>query len=135
MIRLLADVNAVGHFEYLAALMQGAEWIDFWNDLELKLLTFDDIDLPPDANDLEVWQRCQAEELVLLTDNRNHESPDSLQAAILTLNTPDSIPVFTISDLKQFRARREYADRVVERFYEYLMELDRYRGTGRLFLP
>ncbi|HWG45363.1 MAG TPA: hypothetical protein VN688_21550 [Gemmataceae bacterium] len=30
---------------------------------------------------------------------------------------------------------RAYAERVVERLLEYLIDIDNYRGTGRLYLP
>ncbi|MEX0715041.1 MAG: hypothetical protein WD066_00560 [Planctomycetaceae bacterium] len=131
---ILADVNAQSQAQRLASLMQ-AEWPEFWDDLELVVRTFGDVGLPLDASDLEVWQLCQAEDFVLLTDNRNHDSPDSLEATIRRLNTSDSLPVFTISDLERFGSDRDFSGLVVDRFYEFLLRLDELRGTGRLYLP
>jgi hypothetical protein len=89
----------------------------------------------PDAPDLEIWQACQTEELVLITDNRNRDSVDSLEAVIRQHNQPQSLPVFTISNKSRFRKSRAYAEKVLEDLYDYLMRIDEIRGTGRLYLP
>jgi hypothetical protein len=115
--------------------MQGESWAEFWKELGLVFRRFDDVGLPPTATDLELWQRCQAEELILITDNRNEDTPNSLTVAIRTLNIPNSLPVFTIADLDKFVASRDYQERVVAALYDYLLRIDEVRGTGRLFLP
>jgi hypothetical protein len=84
---------------------------------------------------LEIWQLCQAEKLVFITDNRNHDSADSLESAIQLHNSPDALPVFTIADLNRFRTSRSYAERVLESLYDYLLRIDTVRGAGRLYLP
>src|SRR5260370_1153796 len=96
---LLADNNVVGQVAYLVQMMQAKPWGDFWDELGLVLRHFEDIGLAPTASDLEIWQCCQAEELILITDNRNDDSAESLTAAIRSFNTPTSLPVFTIADL------------------------------------
>jgi hypothetical protein len=50
-----------------------------------------------------------------------------------TLST--SLPVFTISDIHRFRSEREYVETVVAKLLEYLIDVDKLRGTGRLYLP
>ena len=72
---------------------------------------------------------------MFITNNRNSDSPDSLEATIRQYNTTHSLPVFTIADLDDFRKNRTYARRVLERLYEYLLDIARVRGTGRLYLP
>jgi hypothetical protein len=84
---------------------------------------------------LEVWNVCQAEELILITDNRNLDSEDSLEATIRRNNSPESLPVFTIADMNQFRTNNPYAECVVEALYDDLLRIDDVRGTGRLDLP
>jgi hypothetical protein len=84
---------------------------------------------------LEIWQRCQAEELVLITNNRNENSADSLESAIKVFNTPRSLPVFTIANLPRFKTSGQYANAVLKQLYEYLLDIDRVRGAGRLYLP
>jgi hypothetical protein len=54
------------------------------------------------------------EELILITDNRNKNDPDSLEATIQSRNTLTSLPVFTIANVPHLRASRPYADRVIE---------------------
>jgi hypothetical protein len=132
---ILADINVIGQVAYLVQLMQADPWRNFWKELGLVLLRFEDVGLAPDAADVEIWRRCQAEELILITDNRNDDSPDSLASAIRNFNTPGSLPVFTIADLDKFGASRDYDERVMVAFYDYLLRIDEVRGTGRLFLP
>ncbi len=132
---ILADVHLSGPVNDLVREMQSEPWAEFWKYLGLALFHFDDVGLTPTSTDLEIWQRCQAEQLVLVTNNRNEDSPDSLEATIRQYNTPESLPVFTIGNLDSFRLSRAYAERVLKRLYEYLLDIESVRGTGRLFLP
>jgi len=115
--------------------MQAEPWGEFWDLLGLALKQFEDVGLSRSSSDSEIWRTCQSEQLILITDNRNHASPDSLEATIRQYNEPNSLPVFTIGDFDKFRTRRQYAERVLERLYDYLMRIDEVRGTGRLYLP
>jgi len=132
---ILADAHAIGHVDYLVRLLQAAPWAEFWQDLGITYFRFEDVGLSPESTDLEIWQRCQAEQLILITDNRNYDSPASLESVIRELNAPDSLPVFTIGDLDKLRTSRRYAERVVIMLYDYLLRIDTVRGTGRLYLP
>jgi hypothetical protein len=133
--RLLADANAVGQVEHLVQRMRSEPWADFWWSLDLVLAHFGDVGLNAASTDLDIWRTCQAEGLVLITDNRNLDSPDSLEATIRSWNTSDSLPVFTIADMDEFRASSSYVDRVAESLYDYLLRIDDVRGAGRLYLP
>jgi predicted nuclease of predicted toxin-antitoxin system len=135
MVRLLADNDVVGNVEDLVREMRSPQWADFWAALGLTLVYFRDVGLAPTASDREIWQTCQAQQLLLITNNRNLEDPESLEATIRSSTTPDSLPVFTISDVQAFRTDRAYVERVVERLYEYIIQIDELRGTGRLYLP
>jgi hypothetical protein len=131
---ILADANALGHVTALVQQMRSGEWAEFWIALGLELKHFEDVGLSADSSDLEIWKTCQAEELVLVTDNRNLDAPDSLEATIRDHNLPDSLPVFPISDLNASRTNRAYANKVLEDFYDYLLRIDEVRGAGRLYL-
>ena len=96
---ILADANIIGPVDALVQQMQSSKWVDFWVFLDLEFKRFDDVGLSPDSSDLLIWQTCQAEQLILITDNRNKKSADSLEATIQQYNQPDSLPVFTISDI------------------------------------
>ena len=132
---ILADHNVRGQVDYLAALLRSDLWSPFWNDLALAIMHFEQVGLQSTARDREVWQRCQDEQLVLITANRNQSGPDSLEATIRSLNTPVSLPVFTIADLNRLSVSRAYADEIVESLLEFLRRIEDLRGTGRLWLP
>ena len=132
---ILADVNAIGDVEYLVQRMQSEPWREFWLHLGLVLWHFEDFGLSSESPDSEIWQTCQTERLILVTDNRNNDSADSLEATIRRCIRPDSLLVFTISNKDRFSASSEFADKVVAKFYTYLIDLDAVLGTGRLYLP
>jgi hypothetical protein len=134
-ITLLADANIQGHVARLVARMQSERWGEFWDYLQLRSLSFAEVGLDLNDSDAVVWHRCQEQELLLLTDNRNNDGPDSLEAAIRANCTSKSLPVFTIGNPRSILSGHEYADRVIDRLFRYLLELDSIRGTGRLYLP
>lgn len=132
---ILADVNIVGQVEYLVRIMQSPEWVDLWQLLGLELIRFTDVGLLSTSTDLEIWNCCQREDLLLLTNNRNAAGPESLEAAIRENLTFNSLPVFTIANVRRLATSKEYAARAAERLYEYLLQIDELRGIGRLYLP
>lgn len=132
---ILADNDVRGQVEYLVTLMQAEPWAEFWQDLGLALLHFEELGLAGTASDLAVWQRCQAEQVVLITGNRNLAGPESLEATIRAHNTPQCLPILTISDVVKLNASKIYAEQVVEALLDYLQRIDSVRGTGRLYVP
>jgi hypothetical protein len=116
---ILADNNVIGQVTHLVRLMQAKPWEEFWKELGLVVCQFNDVGLLPTATDVEVWQQCQARELILITDNRNDDRPDSLSAAIRNFNNPSSLPVFTIADVERFRTNPVYREEVVIALYDY----------------
>jgi predicted nuclease of predicted toxin-antitoxin system len=132
---IIADANIHGYVDALVVLMQAEPWKLFWDYLQLRHVHFSDVGLAPDALDSIVWETCQKEELVLITDNRNRKDADSLEATIQTRSTPSSLPVFTIANVKHLRVSREYAERIIEALLDALLRIDTLRGTGRLYLP
>jgi hypothetical protein len=131
----MADNNLEGQFKHLLNRLQSEQWREFWEELALATPEFEDLGLARDASDAVVWQTCQDHEIVLFTANRNDEGPDSLEATIRRFNQASSLPVITLGDSERFSQDREYAERVVIRLLEILLDLDPYRGTGRLYLP
>jgi hypothetical protein len=115
--------------------MRAPPWNEFWEDLGLVQLHFEDVGLAPESSDLDVWLRCQTEGLVLITANRNYKGSDSLEATLRSHNGPTSLPVFTIADIDKLNNNRSYADLVAETMLDYLQRIEELRGTGRLFLP
>jgi hypothetical protein len=115
--------------------MQAEYWRELWDYLQLRLLTFRDVGLSADDPDSVVWRRCQEQSLYLLTNNRNDDGPDSLEATIRAYNTEECIPVFTIGVADRLLLSKEYLEEVVESLFDQLLRIDTLRGAGRLFLP
>src|SRR5262249_8514770 len=125
---ILADINALGQVEYLVARMQAEPWAEFWKSLGLTLKHFSDVGLTDTSSDLEIWKTVKAEQLILVTNNRSQDSADSLEAPIRQPNTPQSLPVFTIANLRKFSTSRDYFETALEKFYDYLLRIDTVRG-------
>ena len=56
-------------------------------------------------------------------------------SAIREHNPPKSLPVLTLADGERIRHEKAYAERVADRLLQYAFDIDKYRGTGRLYLP
>lgn len=132
---IVPDVNCEGHFRFLLRLLHDESRRELWHFLNLAVLTFDELGLPADASDREVWQKCQQNEVVLITANRTAEDEDSLEAVIRAGNTPRSLPVVTLANVERIRRDRDYAIRAADRLLDYLFDMDNFRGVGRVFLP
>ncbi len=132
---ILADINVGKQRRAILAIWASDTWRELWNALGLSVVRFPAVGLPNDASDALIWRTCQREELVLITGNRNHDGPDSLEATIRAENRPDSLPVITVGDTERVLQDRLYAERVAERLLDYLMRIDDFRGTGRLYVP
>jgi hypothetical protein len=134
-IKLLSDVNVQGQVARLRALMQGDYWRVFWDHPDVKIFHFDEVGLIPADSDAKVWHLCQQNRLYLLTNNRNEDGDDSLEATIRAFNTAGSLPVFTFGDAEKIQKNKAYADQVVESLFDHLLRIDALSGTGRLFIP
>jgi hypothetical protein len=133
---ILLDVNVGSKFSRLVQReFDGGTWAGLWQELALDVLTLPALHLPDDSSDERVWQTCQAEGLVLLTCNRNHDGADSLEETIRRHNQPHSLPIVTISDPHRFGNDSAYDARLAKALLIYLVDIDNVRGTGRLFVP
>src|SRR5207248_498154 len=106
-----------------------------WNSLGLSVQNFSALGLSRESPDAVVWRTCQKEKLVLITGNRNADRPDSLEAVIRAENQPDSLPVVTLANLERLARDHLYAEKVAERLLEYLMQIEDFRGAGRIYVP
>jgi len=121
--------------ETLVRYLTSPPWQEVWLSLNLQVFTFEDLGLLRDVPDSVLWQACQERQVLLNTRNRNAGGPDSLEATIRLQNTPEHLPVFTLANADRIRKNQAYAELVVERLLEYLLDIDNFRGTGRLYLP
>ena len=131
---ILSDHNCEGQAE---AIFHRLRLDETWLKLApMELNWFRQVGLSDKAKDQEVWQLCQERNFLLLTGNRtNDDKEKSLEFAIRTLMTADSLPVITIGNLKRVIPDPEYRKRCAERLAEIVYDLDNYRGAMRVYIP
>lgn len=132
---IMADHDSAGHVQILLRLLTVGTWADLWAEMAIGLASFASLGLPINTPDAVLWRHCQAHDILLITGNRNKVGPEALEAVIARENTPTSLPVLTLGAPPHVLSSRAYAERVVVRLLEILLDLDQYRGTGRLYLP
>jgi hypothetical protein len=130
----MADNDSRGQWAVLYALLQSETYRDFWREAGTAVVEFEKLGLPEGAPDEHVWRACQERHIVLVTGNRNAESPDSLENTIRAYKDASCFPVITIANPQRLMKSKKYAQRVVERLLDYLLNLDNYRGAGRLYV-
>jgi hypothetical protein len=131
----MADHDVEGQVRVLLRLLTSGAWCEVWHGLAMRVESFASLGLPENTPDAALWQFCQAQQIILITGNRNKVGTDALEAVIARNNTPTSLPVLTIGTPPRVLSSREYAERVATRLLEVLLDVEQYRGTGRLYLP
>jgi hypothetical protein len=134
---LVADMNVQGHLPYLRYLLEA---LDLWTvliELNLRLVTFPDLQLARDLDDRPLWNRCQQNGWVLFTENRNDDGPDSLQATLTDSWQWGHLPVLTLSSKRRFEHDRRYAERVATDVADLLFGIaqQEYRDQPRIYVP
>ena len=102
--------------------------------LDIPMLTFNDVGLPIDSNDRDVWRFAQKKQLILLTGNRNKDGEDSLEQTIRNENTPNSLPVITIGIVDRLE-ESAYREQCAEKLVEIIFDIENYLGVGRIYIP
>jgi len=82
MLKIMADNDVLGHVRMLVQLCESAPWDEFWREAACEFCTFADLGLAENATDAQIWWSCQENEVVLITGNRNAESPQSLEVTL-----------------------------------------------------
>jgi len=130
-MKILVDHNLKGHAALLFVTLKEDGWVEL---LDLSFVYFSETPLDESSDDTTVWRYAQAQHALLLTDNRNRRSDDSLQATIERENHPQALPVLTIGSKERLNDP-EYRSRVAEGIADVIIYLDNFRGAGRIFLP
>ena len=128
---ILADHNIEGQATILLGVLGAEGWLELFS---IRLMTFAQAGLPYTSSDLEVWRFAQANGMVLLTANRRMTGDDTLEETIRKENTPTSLPVLTIGNVYRM-VERTYRERCATRLLEIGLDLEDYKGTGRIFIP
>ena len=87
-----------------------------------------------ESSDRIVWRYAQEHQMMILTANRNMKGEDSLEQVMREENTEISFPVLTIGNIERL-SEAEYRERCAERLIEIAVNIDNYKGVGRLFIP
>lgn len=132
---IMADHDIEGQVRVLLRLLTSATWYEVWHELAVRVESFTSLGLSESTSDAALWQLCQMQQIILITGNRNKVGPDALEAVIERHNTPTSLPVLTIGAPPRVLSSRAYAERVATRLLEVLLDVEQYRGAGRLYLP
>ena len=93
-----------------------------------------DLGLPDDSSDQGIWRFAQQHRLLLITSNRNQENETSLQATIEHENTPEALPVLTLSQSNRLLLPG-YRQQAVHKLVEIIIYLENYLGVGRIYIP
>ena len=123
--------NIEGQAAILWKMLETEGWLELY---PLRLVTFADVGLLSNSSDREVWRFAQANQMILLTENRNMKDKDSLEQTIREENALASLPVLTIGSLDRLK-EKNYRERCVNRLLEIWINLENYLGTGRIFIP
>lgn len=131
MITILVDHNMEGQATLLGGTLVTEGWLDL---IPVRLVTFAEVGLPFDSSDRSVWRFVQAQQMLLLTDNRSMKGADSLEQTPREENTPTSLPILTIGSVNRLD-ERGYREECAERLVEIVLDLENYLGASRIFIP
>lgn len=134
MPRVVADNDVVGMVRRIEQILHSEEWAEFTAAVNVEFLTLEDVGIPRDATDEQVWTRCQELDCVLMTGNRTGGA-DSLETVLAEKAGRDSLPVFTLADPRRVLRDAAYAEATAIRVLDCLDRLDELQGTTRLFVP
>ncbi|QTA90632.1 DUF5615 family PIN-like protein [Desulfonema magnum] len=130
-ITILADHDIEGKARLLYHTLRKEGWTELCS---VKMILFADVGLADNSTDREVWRFAQKNGMILLTGNRNMENEDSLEQTLRDENTPESLPVLTVSRAGRLDGR-VYRQRCAEKIMEIAVYLEDYLGTARIFIP
>jgi predicted nuclease of predicted toxin-antitoxin system len=127
----LVDYNLDGYALIFLGILTKLGWLEF---ATIRFVTFREAGLSMDISDRILWRYAQDHRMIILTANRNMKGEDSLEQVMREENTEISLPVVTIGNLDRF-SETDYRERCVERLMEIVLDIDQYKGAGRLFIP
>jgi predicted nuclease of predicted toxin-antitoxin system len=127
----LVDYNLDGYALIFLGILTKLGWLEFTS---IQFITFREVGLLMESSDRIVWCYAQEHQMMILTANRNMKGEDSLEQVIREENTENSFPVLTIGNLDRL-SEADYRERCVERLIEIVLDVDNYKGAGRLFIP
>jgi hypothetical protein len=131
MITVLLDNDITGHRELFIGTLKSTGWDEHGL---LEFITLPEAGLARNTIDRVIWWHCQTHGYLLLTGNRNQEDADSLEQTMQEENTPDSLPIITISQPQRI-IEVDYRERCIHSLVDIIIFLNQYLGTGRQYIP
>ena len=131
MISIMLDNDIAGHRDLFEGTLRSAGWDEYGF---VEFITMDQAGIASDALDSEVWRFCQQRGLLLLTANRNLDDESSLEQTLRENNTPESLPIITVSAPQRI-VEPEYRERCIHALIGIALDLDNYLGAARLYIP
>jgi hypothetical protein len=128
---VLADHNLEGQAVLLWGTLAAEGWLAL---LPLRLVMFHEVGLPAESTDRDVWRYAQTHQMVLLTGNRRKKGADSLEQVIREESTSTSLPVITVARVNRLD-ERAYREQCSSRLIEIMLDIEKYVGVGRIFIP
>jgi hypothetical protein len=128
----LIDHNLERHAVILLGNLASQGWLEV---IPIRFASFQEVELDIDSNDRMVWRVAQANQMILLTANRKMKGKDALEKVLREENKPDSLPVITIGHADRVLDERAYRYQCLDRLLEIVIDVENYRGVGRLFIP
>lgn len=122
--------NIEGQVELLWGTLKSEGWLSL---ISVEWVTFQEVDLPIDSNDREVWRFAQANNLILLTTNRSMKDENSLEQTLREENMTTSLPVLTIGHQERILYDSVFKNNVQSDWL--MLDLENYLGTRRIFIP
>ena len=136
---LLADAHADRLIAQLRGWIEAASLWEILGDAGIQFVTFADLGIPENVRDRPLWERCQADGWVLLTDNRNADGPDSLHATLVGAWSPGDLPVVTVGDKERAGRDPTYAAKaavdIADILYGLAIDDGQFDQAPRLFVP
>ena len=129
-IKILFDHDIEGFDVFLITGLRETGWDQ---EVTFEFRRLRDLGLPDDCTDREIWRRCQQEQMLLITQNRNSDDDTSLQVTLDTENTGDSLPVITIPEAENM-VLADYRQQAAHRLVEIILDLENYLGVGRIYI-
>lgn len=130
-IKALLDHDIEGQVVYLEAGLEETGWDQF---LEIEFVLLRNCGLADNSPDNVIWRYAQEHGMLLITNNRNNDGETSLHATIARENTPDSLPVITVSD-KDSLSLANYRQKAADALANIIIYPEYFLGAGRVYIP
>lgn len=82
---IMADHDMEGQVWVLLRLLTSAAWSEVWHELAVRVESFASLGLPENTSDAALWQLCQTQQIILITDKSPAGEP--LHASDLATQT------------------------------------------------